>query len=730
MGFYDSLLKRKPRLLDLLAIGVILAVAYYAYYRAYPALAHSPGARPGRLDLLVALAVAALAGWEAYREGLDPYRLRFSSSLGFLTIYGGLAVALIVLLGLTGSAGAFSVFLMPLIAAVVAARAGGRGGREREASTRDSLILGFAGFSMSYLLLFLLAPLAIMLGYSFLTPHGVGLDWFVSMLNSPTYVNPAGIPGDKAVAVLSTPTGKEILIDGRDHGIILNSLINSTLVTIFTTILGTAVAAVLYRYDFPGKEAFKILVLIPMLVTPFINAYAIKTLVGHGGLLSMVTERLFHVRMQVTGLAGVTLAQTMAFYPIVYLNAYASFANIDPSMEEQAENLGARGLKLFFDVLLPLALPGIMAGSTLVFIYSLEDLGAPIVFQQMNMMSPTIYHMLLTQYGSVMPEIAALGVIMLTVALTGFIAAKSFVGLRPYAMLRQRIGEKTPRRLGWKGLLVVYLVVLPFILVTAYPQIAVALIAFKIMPPYAFKIQLHGATLHYMEALFRDPEVSVYLRNTFLYATVATGIIILLALTTAYAAARGRGAILEALDAIATLPLAIPGLVIAVGYFIFFGWLAQALHAEAIDPVNPNFIAAIPIIIAFSVRKLPFAARAAYAGLQQLDASLEEAAMSLGATRLRVLKSIVLPLVGVSLLAGGMISFIYCATEVSVSVTIGNLNPSWSPMTAYMLNQFVGGTAGNIPLVAAMGVVLMLVQLAALATVNAVLKQRYSFIGI
>ena len=130
------------------------------------------------------------------------------------------------------------------------------------------------------------------------------------------------------------------------------------------------------------------------------------------------------------------------------------------------------------------------------------------------------------------------------------------------------------------------------------------------------------------------------------------------------------------------------------------------------------------------MRKLPFAARAAFAGLQQLSVSLEEAAMNLGASRARVLRSIVLPLVGMSLFAGSMISFIYCATEVSVSVTLGNINQDYAPMTAYMLNQFVGGSAGNIPVVASMGVLLMAIQLAVLAGVTLALKQRYSFIGI
>nr|MEB3851519.1 ABC transporter permease subunit [Desulfurococcales archaeon] len=194
---------------------------------------------------------------------------------------------------------------------------------------------------------------------------------------------------------------------------------------------------------------------------------------------------------------------------------------------------------------------------------------------------------------------------------------------------------------------------------------------------------------------------------------------------------RGRRRVLQVLDAVATLPLAVPGLVVAVGYFLLFGWIAEKVGADWLDPTNAvSFVAAIPIIIAFSVRKLPFAARAAYAGLQQLSVSLEEAAMNLGASRARVLVSIVLPLVGLSLLAGAMVSFIYCATEVSVSVTLGNINQNYAPMTAYMLNQFVGGSAGNIPIVASMGVLLMAIQLAVIAGVSLALKQRFSFIGV
>ncbi len=721
---YKLLLKRPPTIADVVFYGIASSIIYYALYYS------------GYTDTYVLASFVLLGlslGVLAVIEGLDKYKLVYSLSTGFILIYGILYIALVVLLGLTGIPGAFSVVLSAVVGAILSARLAGKRPslvsgviRVKMLGATDKVIGFFTGFSLVYLVLFLVIPLIIMFGYSIVGPEGVNFYWFKYILTDPKYVNPEGYSGYKAILSV----GDAVLVKGKSYGIILNSLINSSIVTVGATILGVTVATIMTRYEFPGKGLLRIIVLIPMLVTPFVNAYVIKVLVGPEGLLGSITKALLGKRIIIDGYAGVTLTQIMAFYPIVYLNALASFANIDPSLEEQAESLGARGRRLFFNITLPLALPGIMAGSTLVFIYSLEDLGAPIVFSVYDMMSPQIYYKLLTYYGGVMPEVAALGVILLGIAAVSFLAAKNFVGMRQYAMLRQQIGERKTRKLGPLGLALVYLVVFPVVIFTAMPQIGVALMAFNILPISRFELRLDQATLDYFKSLFADPALSRHVANTLIYASLATLIIAFLALAIAYAASRSRGTAAQILDTLATLPLAVPGLVVAVGYFALFGWLSDITHLYQIDPANPQYLAIIPIVIAFSVRKLPFAARAAYAGMLQLSESLEEASMNLGAGRLRTLFSIVLPLIGLSILAGSMISFIYCATEVSVSVTLGNVNEEYRPMTAYMLNQFMGGSAGNYPIVASMGLLLIIIQLAAIITVTTMLKQRFSFIGI
>jgi len=723
---YRLVLGRPPTFRDVVFFGGLVSILYYILFNSgYTSF-----------DTLVALVLlGGILGALSISEGLDRHRLLYSLSMGFLLIYGLLYVAIVILLKLRGVPGAVSIAIATVLGALIAARLPegpsflGIIKRRRIGRIKgipDKVIGFFTGFSLAYLLVFLVVPLIIMFGYSVISPKGLDIYWFKYILSDPKYVNPSGFRGYRVIVEV----GDSVFIKGKSFGIILNSLINSSIVTVGATLLGVAIAAVMSKYEFPGKNIMRLIVLVPMLVTPFVNAYVIKVLVGPEGLLGMITSHIIGKKIIIEKYAGVTLTQIMAFYPIVYLNALASFANIDPSLEEQAESLGARGRKLFTNITLPLALPGIMAGSTLVFIYSLEDLGAPIVFSVYDMMSPQIYYKLITFYGGVMPEVAALGVILLGIAAVSFIAAKNFVGMRQYAMLRQRLGEKKARRPGPLGLALIYLVALPIVIFTAMPQIGVALMAFNILPISRFDIRLDQATTEYFKLLFADPNLSGHVTNTLVYATLATAIIAFLALAIAYSASRSRGSASQILDTLATLPLAVPGLVLAVGYFALFGWISDVTGFNNIDPANPQYLAIIPIVIAFSVRKLPFAARAAYAGMLQLNESLEEASMNLGAGRARTLFTIVLPLIGISILAGSMISFIYCATEVSVSVTLGNVNEEYRPMTAYMLNQFTGGSAGNYPIVASMGLLLILIQLAAIITVTTMLKQKFSFIGI
>jgi ABC-type Fe3+ transport system permease subunit len=199
-----------------------------------------------------------------------------------------------------------------------------------------------------YLVAFMLIPILIVLLYSFTPPTG-GEWWanFYTVLRTPGYVNLKPLYAEPFKKI-TLPSGECIVVlRGVNYGPVLNSIIIAAIVTATTTILGMFVAFILARYRFPGHTLLRVLAIIPLFNTPFINAYVIKLLWGEYGPVSTLLRAITGCSLRIDGLAGVAVTQILSFYPIVYLNAYTSFINVDPSMEEQAENLGSKGFKLF-----------------------------------------------------------------------------------------------------------------------------------------------------------------------------------------------------------------------------------------------------------------------------------------------------------------------------------------------------------------------------------------------
>ncbi len=721
--------------------GLSVASLYFLLYTV------SPGAAATADPLLWLACLAATLA--LYRLGFEYRWIKFSFGLSFLAVFSLLYDFFTVLIGAKGLPRSLAFFLAPLVFTAGVgylneklrnfqesrrARRGVASLSRRIRSTLyelDPLMWFFLLFGSAFLVVFLLVPIGLVLVNAFRAPTGAA--WysnFQRIFSAREYVRLESLPGEMPWFTVQLGDYTLHVIKGINYGILVNSLILSTAVTFTATLLGIAVAFVLARYKFPGREALRILSLVPLFVTPFVNSYVVKILFSEYGPISMLTQALFGWRVRLDGLVGVALAQVISFYPIVYLNAYSAFLNVDPSTEEQAENLGARGFRLFRTVTLPLALPGIVAGAIIVFIFSLEDVGAPLIFQEWNLMSAQIFRGFVTQTGIVSPESAALGVVMLFVAVVGFLAIRNYVGMRSYAMI-SRGGRIAPRQrpLGLPGKVVVYAVIFPLVLLTSFPQLGVALLAFNIMPPRGFEINPSGFTLSYFETLFLDPTVFTYIRNTLTYAALSVLLALAVAVMVGYGVSRIRVAWLSnLLDTLATVPLAIPGLVIALGYYYFF---TTFFAGTPLDPASIGaFQAWVVLVVSYSVRKLPYVVRSVYAGFQQVHVGLEEAAMNLGATRAKVVFGVVLPYIISYIFSGAVLGFIYMATEVSTSITIGNFNPSQAPMTYYMMNVYKGGSPIGVQIAAAMGVLLILIQLAAVLVVVRVLKQRYAFIGV
>ena len=721
----------------------------------------SYGALPQEYQVLCSCVLWILAlvyGYLLLIRGFDYYRIRFSFTLSFILLVVFLYELVVLLTGATGILYAIALFLAPYLGVGLfgALREKLESKRTRVAAERakvaftrklkavayqlDSTMWFFMVFGFVYLTLFMLIPILLVLVQAFTPPAG-GSWWsnFYSVLRSRQYVNFNPIYANP-LEVLSLPDGTcTIVLRGVNYGPVLNSLVVASIVTLASTVIGVAIAYVLARYRFLGHSLLRVLATVPLFNTPFINAYVVKLLWSEPGPFSMITRLLTGCYLRVESLVGVAISQVLTFYPIVYLNAYTAFLNVDPSTEEQAENLGAHGFKLFRTVTLPLALPGVVAGSILVFVFSLEDLGAPMVFNERYLMSFKIYDGIMTAHGTISPEVAALGVVLLLLSLVSFIAVRNYVSMRTYAMIsrggRWSFRAKTP---GIGGLLAVYLVIFPLVVFAMLPQVGVVLISLGVMKPYPREnrlvLELPQNPLEYLGRMFLDPAVFRYISNTLVYASVSLIIAVFLAICVGYSVSRLKIKYIPSLlDALATSPLAVPGLVFALGYYIMFTSLARVLPPEIgvrISPASIAFEAWVVFIVAFSVRRLPYVVRSVFAGFQQIHENLEEMAMNLGASRYRVVFGVILPYIIGYVVSGALIGFVYMATEVSTSITFGGIRQDQAPITYYM-QQYFAGTAGEGPyLVAAMGTLLILIQLIAVILVVYVFKQRYAFIGV
>ncbi|MFN4046299.1 MAG: ABC transporter permease, partial [Acidilobaceae archaeon] len=270
----------------------------------------------------------------------------------------------------------------------------------------------------------------------------------------------------------------------------------------------------------------------------------------------------------------------------------------------------------------------------------------------------------------------------------------------------------------------IYFVAVPLLLLSMSPQIGVLTYAFSkswlgVLPS--------GFTLDNFQYIFRDDMVVRAIRNSVIYSAIALGFIVFMGVASAYFVNRIRAIGVSLLDFLVMSPLVIPGLSIAMGLLLLYG--SGPLKGTLIDPFsNPMIL----IILAYAIRKSPFTTRAIYAGLQQVHQALEEAGMNLGATRTRVLLGIVVPLIGLNVLAGALISFVYCMTEVSVSIVLGALKPDQAPITYVIFDYLTAGYGGGayVHVAAAIVALILFVQIVAIFTTNYILKYRYAFLGL
>ena len=489
----------------------------------------------------------------------------------------------------------------------------------------------FLLFLWCFFIAFMLYPLCFVFSNAFFTAEGFSLIFFKLMLTSPSYTL-----------------------------ILANSVNLGLTVTLLTTLLSLPLAFLLVRYDFPGKGLLNGLILIPLVLPPFVGAIGMRQLLARFGSINLLLLQMGVIDQPIDwlggGFAGVVLLEVLHLYPIMYLNLAAALANVDPSLEEAAKNMGASGFKLFRTVTFPLMLPGYFAGAIIVFIWAFTDLGTPLIFEYRELIAVQIFNMVTDLHQNPMGYAFVVAVIVLT--LLFFYVSKRLIGSTGYAMMGRGHVASAVRPASASLTVLIYGVVLGISAIALIPHLGVLLTS--ITARWFLSVLPSEYTFRFYQEVFIHDLTLLSIKNSLLLSSLSTIIDVVLGVTIAYLLTRKRVPGREVLDALAMLPLALPGVVMAFGYVAAFS--ATPLDAR----INP-----IPLlVVAYAVRRLPYMVRAAYAGFQQTSVALEEAAMNLGASPVKTLYQITFPLVFANLVAGAVLSFSFAMLEVSDSLIL------------------------------------------------------------
>ena len=453
---------------------------------------------------------------------------------------------------------------------------------------------------------------------------------------------------------------------------LINSLLLASLSVIATSIIGVPLAYVMVKYDFPGKRLFNAFSIIPMIVPPFVGALGLRWVLGHSGMVNLFLKEInliqesipflfYRIPLNILGTPadihlGLILIEALHLYPIIYLNTSAAIANIDPSLEEQAENLGANKFRLFRTVTFPLMQPGYIAGVVLVFIWVLTDLGTPLVIGYQHNIAHQLFSVALSEYYR--SPIAYVMCVIITVISISIVALyRRYISGKEYAKIQAGMSV-SPVAIRIHGLKMgaCYLFLLILIVAALSPHIGIFLAAFT--RQWSLTILPSSYTLENFTLVFSQG--LTYIKNSFLYCTIVFIANVILGATIGYILARKRIPGKEILDYLSMLPLAIPGLVIGIGYWR--AWIGTVL--------DPFYMAALVLTISLTLRRLPFTVRAAYAGMLQIPKDYEEASLNIGASPWRTFVKITVPLLLASVIAGGILSFTYAMLEVSTTLIL------------------------------------------------------------
>lgn len=456
-------------------------------------------------------------------------------------------------------------------------------------------------------------------------------------------------------------------------GYYLKPIGNSMKVTVCTTVISLLLGIpIAYFYSFYKLKGAKLLFVLSVLCSmsaPFIGAYSWILLMGRNGVITNFLEAMLGIEVaNIYGFKGILLVQSLKFFPLVFIYMNGAFKNIDNTLMEASANMGCTGVRRLFKVVLALSMPTILAAALMVFMQAFADFGTPMVMGEGFPTFPVmIYNAYLGEGGVDRNFAASLAVIAVLITAVIFFLQKWGTSKFKFSMNALHPVEKKECR-GISGFLMhAYCYIL--VAVAFLPQLYIIYLSFC---NYKGAIRQEGYGIeNYRQAAGKLLGRSI--QNTALMGILALAIIVVVAVLIAYLVVRRSSVLNNAIDTISMLPYIMPGAVVGLG-------LLLAFDSEPLALTGTFTI----MVISFVIRRLPYTIRSATATLMQISISIEEAAISLGASKLKTFIQITIPMMGNGILSGAILSWVAIVTEMSSSIILYSNRSITLTMSTYL----------------------------------------------
>jgi iron(III) transport system permease protein len=457
------------------------------------------------------------------------------------------------------------------------------------------------------------------------------------------------------------------------NGYYLKPIWNSLKVTVCSTtvslLLGIPIAYFYSFYKIRGAKLIFVLSVLCSMSAPFIGAYSWILLMGRNGVVTTFLEGVLGLTVgNIYGFKGILLVQSLKFFPLVFIYMNGAFKNIDNTLMEASANMGCTGVRRLFNIVLALSMPTILAAALMVFMQAFADFGTPMVMGEGYQTFPVmIYNAYLGEGGADRNFAAALAVVAIIITAIIFLIQKWGTSKFKFSMNALHPVEKKE----CKGIAGFFMHLYSYVLVAVafLPQLYIIYLSFC---NYKGSIRQGGYGFANYEAAAKKL-LGRSIKNTAVMGIIALVVIIVIAVLIAYLVVRRSSTLNNAIDTISMLPYIMPGAVVGLGLLLAFDKKPLALTGTF----------AI-MVISFIIRRLPYTIRSATATLMQISLSIEEAAISLGASKMKTFIKITVPMMANGILSGAILSWVAIVTEMSSSIILYSNKSITLTMSTYL----------------------------------------------